>query len=329
MTGNSAPVLSIVVPTYNEAQNVEPFYARMKQVLDQLGEPYEIIYVNDGSADNTLEKLLELRKQDPNVKVIDFSRNFGKEIALTAGIDFSSGQVVIPIDADLQDPPELIPELVAKWREGYDVVYATRLERDGESWFKRYTAHLFYRLAGRIMPVKMPEDTGDFRLMSRSVVEALKELRERNRFMKGLFAWVGFPSATVYYRRERRHAGKTKWNYWKLWNFALEGITSFSYIPLQLATYFGFIVAIFAFSYALFIVIRTILFGREVPGYASLITIILFLGGIQLIGIGVLGEYIGRIYNEVKRRPLYIVRKKWGLGEEGQSLDSRQVPQDY
>lgn len=329
MTGNSAPVLSIVVPTYNEAQNVEPFYARMKQVLDQLGEPYEIICVNDGSADNTLEKLLELRKQDPNVKVIDFSRNFGKEIALTAGIDFSSGQVVIPIDADLQHPPELIPELVAKWREGYDVVYAKRLERYNENWFKRWAARLFYRLAERIMSIKMPKDAGDFRLMSRPVVEALKELRERNRFMKGLFVWVGFPSTAVYYRCEKRYAGKTKWNYWKLWNFALEGITSFSFVPLQFATYFGFTVAFFAFAYALFIAIRTLVFGREVPGYASLITVILFLGGVQLIGIGVLGEYIGRIYNEVKRRPLYVVRKKWGLGEEGQSFDGRQVPQDY
>ncbi len=306
---------------YNEAENVGPFYERLKRVLDQLGEPYEIICVNDGSTDNTLEKLLELRQQDPNVKIIDFSRNFGKEIALTAGIDFSSGKAVIPIDADLQHPPELIPELMAKWREGYDVVYAARLERDGESWFKRCAARLFYRLAERIMPIKMPKDAGDFRLMSRPVVEVLKELRERNRFMKGLFAWVGFPSTAVYYRGEKRHAGKTKWNYWKLWNFALEGITSFSYVPLQCATYFGFIVAMLAFAYAFFTIIQTILFGRQVPGYASLMTVILFLGGVQLVCVGILGEYVGRIYTEVKRRPLYVIRSLWGVSNENKPKD--------
>lgn len=307
------PVISIVVPMYNEETNVESFYKRLKNVLDQLGEAYEIICVNDGSTDGTLGKLLELREEDPNLKIIDFSRNFGKEIALTAGINYSSGEAVIPIDADLQDPPEVIPELVSKWREGYDVVYATRIEREGETWLKRFTADLFYRVAERLCYVKIPRNTGDFRLMSRQVVDALKLLEERNRFMKGIFAWVGFPSTQVYYRREPRAAGKTKWNYWKLWNFALEGITSFSYIPLQLATYLGFMVAFFALGYACFIVIRTLIFGREVPGYASLMTSILFLGGVQLICIGILGEYIGRIYTEVKRRPLYIIRKTWGL----------------
>jgi len=297
------PVLSIVVPMYNESENVWPFYERLKKVLDQIGESYEIICVNDGSTDDTIEKLLKLRELDPNVKIIDFSRNFGKEIALTAGIDFSSGEAVIPIDADLQDPPEIIPELVSKWREGYDVVYATRLSREGESYIKRLTATLFYRIAQKVMHINIPKDTGDFRLVSRAVVETLKEMRERNRFMKGLFAWVGFPHSVVYYRREKRHGGKTKWNYWRLWNFALEGITSFSYIPLQIATYFGFVVALLSFVYALFIVIRTLLFGIKVPGYASTITIILFLGGVQLICIGILGEYIGRIYTEVKRRP--------------------------
>ncbi|MBW2069351.1 MAG: glycosyltransferase family 2 protein [Deltaproteobacteria bacterium] len=307
------PVLSIVVPMYNESENVWPFYERLKKVLDQIGESYEIICVNDGSTDDTIEKLLKLRELDPNVKIIDFSRNFGKEIALTAGIDFSSGEAVIPIDADLQDPPEIIPELVSKWREGYDVVYATRLSREGESYIKRLTATLFYRIAQKVMHINIPKDTGDFRLVSRAVVETLKEMRERNRFMKGLFAWVGFPHSVVYYRREKRHGGKTKWNYWRLWNFALEGITSFSYIPLQIATYFGFVVALLSFVYALFIVIRTLLFGIKVPGYASTITIILFLGGVQLICIGILGEYIGRIYTEVKRRPLYVIRRKYGL----------------
>lgn len=306
-------VLSIVVPMYNESENVGPFYERLKKVLDQIGESYEIICVNDGSTDDTMEKLLKIREMDSNVKIIDFSRNFGKEIALTAGIDFSSGEAIIPIDVDLQDPPEIIPELISKWREGYDVVYATRLSREGESWIKRVTAALFYRMAKKIMHINIPKDTGDFRLMSKIVVETLKDMRERNRFMKGLFAWVGFPSSVVYYNREIRYAGKTKWNYWKLWQFAIDGITSFSYIPLQIATYFGFIVAFLSFIYALFIVLRTLFLGIELPGYASTITIILFLGGIQLICIGILGEYIGRIYNEVKQRPLYIVRRKYGL----------------
>jgi len=307
------PVLSIVVPMYNESENVWLFYERLKKVLDQIGESYEIICVNDGSTDDTIEKLLKLREMDSNVKIIDFSRNFGKEIALTAGIDFSSGEAVIPIDADLQDPPEIIPELINKWREGYDVVYAIRTNREGESWFKRFATGIFYKLAESIMFVKIPRDVRDFRLMSRPVVEVLKNLRERNRFMKGLFAWVGFSSAAVYYSYEKRHGGKTKWNYWKLWNFALEGITSFSYIPLQIATYFGFAIAFFSFVYASYIVIKTLIVGRELPGYASIIVSILFLGGIQLICLGILGEYIGRIYTEVKKRPLYVVRRKYGL----------------
>ena len=298
---------------YNEAENIGPFYERLKKVLDEIGEPYEIICVNDGSADATLEKLLKLRETDPNVKVIDLSRNFGKEIALTAGIDFSSGMSVIPIDVDLQDPPELIPHLVAKWKEGYEVVYGTRKSRQGESRFKKLTAHIFYRLAEKIMDIKIPRDTGDFRLMDRSVVEALKNLRERNRFMKGLFAWVGFKQAAVYYEREPRYKGKTKWNYFKLLNLAIEGITSFSYVPLRLATYVGLVVALLAFLYAAYIVMVTLIYGNPVPGWPSLVTIVLFLGGVQLICIGILGEYIGRIYNEVKQRPVYIVRQKWGL----------------
>ncbi|MCL6559811.1 MAG: glycosyltransferase family 2 protein [Firmicutes bacterium] len=307
------PLISVVVPVYNESPNVEAFYLRVSKVMKDMGEPYEILFVNDGSKDDTLFNLLALADKDSNVKIIDLSRNFGKEIALTAGLDFASGDAVIPIDADLQDPPELIPELVAKWREGYDVVYATRTEREGESWFKRWTAHLFYRVIQKVTPLPIPKDTGDFRLLSRQVVQALKQLRERNRFMKGLFSWVGFRQTSVLYRRNRRNAGRTKWNYWKLWNFALEGITSFSYIPLQFATYFGLTVALFAFLYALFIVFRTLLLGRDVPGYPSLITIILFLGGVQLFAIGVVGEYIGRIYNEVKRRPLYLVKAKYGF----------------
>jgi glycosyltransferase involved in cell wall biosynthesis len=298
---------------HNEADNVKPFYRRLKKVLDCLNMSYEIICVNDGSLDRTLAQLLEIRKEDPAVKIIDFSRNFGKEMALTAGLDFAQGDAIIPIDADLQDPPELIPKLIAKWREGYDVVLATREVREGESWLKKLTAHIFYRLAKRVMHVEVPSDTGDFRLMSRQVVEVLRGMRERNRFMKGIFAWAGFRSATVYYRREPRNAGKTKWNYWKLWNFAIEGITSFSYIPLQISMYLGFFVALCAFLFGLFIIAKTVIWGRDVPGYASLMTVILFLGGVQLICIGVLGEYIGRIYHEVKQRPLYVIRDKWGL----------------
>jgi glycosyltransferase involved in cell wall biosynthesis len=312
-------VISIVVPVYNEAPNVAAFYDRVTNVMVRLGEPYEIIFVNDGSKDDTLDRLLVLAEKDPKVKIVDLSRNFGKEIALTAGIDYASGEAVIPIDADLQDPPELIPELVAKWREGYDVVYATRLKRDGESWLKRWTASLFYRIIRRITAIDIPKDTGDFRLLSRPAVDALKRLRERNRFMKGLFTWIGFRQTAVFYHRQARNAGKTKWSYWRLWNFALEGITSFSYIPLQFATYFGLSVAAFAFLYALFIVVRTVLFGRDVPGYPSLITVILFLGGVQLFTIGILGEYIGRIYNEVKRRPLYITRGEYGFAHKTNS----------
>lgn len=315
------PLVSIVVPMYNESPNVEPFYERVSKVMQALGESYEIVCVNDGSKDDTINRLITLAEKDPRVKVIDLSRNFGKEIALTAGLDFASGDAVIPIDADLQDPPELIPELIARWREGYDVVYATRLERKGESWLKRLTSRLFYRVIKRMTLISIPEDTGDFRLMSRPVVEALGELRERNRFMKGLFSWVGFRQTSLPYNRNPRNAGKTKWNYWKLWNFALEGITSFSYIPLQFATYFGLTVAFLSFLYALFIIIRTLIFGRDVAGYPSLITVILFLGGVQLFAIGIVGEYIGRIYNEVKQRPLYLVKAKYGLSLNHKVVD--------
>ncbi|MEW6182315.1 MAG: glycosyltransferase family 2 protein [Bacillota bacterium] len=310
-------LISIVVPMYNESPNIELFFSRLVVIMGKLNLSYEIVCVNDGSKDDTLDRLLHYAEKDTRIKIIDLSRNFGKEIALTAGLDFASGEVVIPIDADLQDPPELIPELIAKWREGYDVVYATRTEREGESWFKRWTSHLFYRVIKRMTSVSIPQDTGDFRLMSRPVAQALKELRERNRFMKGLFSWVGFRQTSVPYKRNPRNAGKTKWNYWKLWNFALEGITSFSYIPLQFATYFGLTVAFFSFVYALFIIIRTLFYGRDVAGYPSLITVVLFLGGVQLFAIGVVGEYIGRIYNEVKQRPLYLIRNSYGFSEKG------------
>ena len=313
---SSSVLLSIIVPMYNEETNVEEFYRRIKTSLDEIDPSWEVICINDGSSDSTLLRLVTLHKTDARIKVINFSRNFGKEIALTAGLDKAAGQVVVPIDADLQDPPELIKELLDKWREGYDIVNATRRIRHGESWFKRFTAEKFYRWINRISDVEIPENTGDFRLLSRPVVEAIKLLPERSRFMKGLFAWVGFRQATVYYDRHPRYAGKTKWNYWRLWNFAIEGITSFSTIPLKIWSYFGFVLAFFSFLYALFLVIRTLMFGKDWPGYASTMVVILFIGGIQLISLGVIGEYLGRVFTEVKKRPLYLVENSYGFGED-------------
>lgn len=321
------PELSLVVPMHNEAGSIAEFYARITKVLSTLGMTYEIVCVNDGSRDDTLERLQELNAIDSRVKVIDLSRNFGKEAAMTAGLDLAAGDAVIPIDADLQDPPEVIVELVARWKEGYDVAYATRLTRDGDGPLKRLTALLFYRVIQKLSPVAIPADTGDFRLMSRPVVEALKQLRENHRFMKGLFSWVGFRQTSVPYHREPRFAGSTKFNYWKLWNFAIEGITSFSFIPLQVATYVGFVVAVGAFVYGLARIVDTLMHGNPVPGYPSLMVTILFLGGVQLMTLGVIGEYVGRIYNESKRRPLYLVRKQIGFaGREAGSEPARPVP---
>jgi glycosyltransferase involved in cell wall biosynthesis len=268
--------------------------------------------------------LLALHQKDSRVVVIDLSRNFGKEAALTAGLDHTLGDCAIPLDADLQDPPEMIPELLAKWREGFDVVNAVRITRDGESWLKRASAHIFYRVINRMSNVEIPPDTGDFRLISRPALDALKMLPERRRFMKGLFAWVGFRTANVYYHREPRYAGKTKWNYWRLWNFALEGITSFSQVPLQLASYLGFLVSLCAFLYAITLIISTLVYGNPVKGYPSMMVTLLFLGGVQLMALGVIGEYLGRIYEESKQRPVYLVRKIWandGHSDESNALN--------
>jgi len=311
--------ISIVVPMFNESENIEMLYDRLTAVLKNLNRSYEVICVNDGSRDSTLQYIIELNQRDARFKIIDLSRNFGKEIALSAGLDYSSGEVVVPIDADLQDPPELISQMIEKWTEGYDVVYAVRSQRDGESWLKKWTAAIFYKIIGRINPIDIPGNTGDFRLMSRQAVEAIKELRETHRFMKGLFSWIGFRQTAITYYRDARYAGKTKWNYGKLWNLALEGITSFSYLPLQWSMYFGFFVALNAFIYGAYMIIRTILYGNPVPGYPSLIVIVLFLGGVQLFSIGIIGEYIGRIYTESKRRPLYFVRESLGFNEENRS----------
>ncbi|MDD3761449.1 MAG: glycosyltransferase family 2 protein [Acidithiobacillus sp.] len=305
-------MISIIIPCHNESENLSALYTRISTVMEQIGEPWEMVCINDGSKDDTLERLLALRREDPRVVVIDLSRNFGKEAALTAGLDHARGDCALPLDADLQDPPEIIPELVAKWKEGYDVVNAVRLSRDGESWIKRASAHAFYRVINRLSDVDIPADTGDFRLLSRPVLDALKAIPERRRFMKGLFAWVGFRTTNVYYHREPRHAGKTNWNYWRLWNHAVEGITSFSQVPLQLAAYLGFLVSLLAFLYALYLLISTLVYGNPVKGYPSMMVTLLFLGGVQLMALGVIGEYLGRIYEESKRRPVYLVRRVWG-----------------
>lgn len=302
-------LLTVVVPAYNEQEVLPEFHRRATAALAALGMRTEIIYVNDGSTDDTLRVMMNLRTQYPGTAVVDLSRNFGKEIALTAGLDHAGGDAVVVIDADLQDPPEVIPQLVAQWREGYDVVYAKRSAREGETLFKRATAHLFYRIIQRISRVRIPQDTGDFRLLSRRAVDSLKTLREQHRFMKGLFAWIGFPQIAVLYRRDPRFAGETKWNYWRLWNFALEGITSFTIAPLKIATYAGILVALAAFAFALVIIYRTIMFGDPARGYPSLMVVVLFLGGIQLITLGIIGEYLGRTFNETKRRPLYLLNR--------------------
>jgi glycosyltransferase involved in cell wall biosynthesis len=305
------PVISVVVPAYNEQEVLPQFQARIIPVMEQIGLPFEIVYVNDGSRDRTLEIMLALKHSDPRVAVVNLSRNFGKEIALTAGLDHAAGsEAVVVIDADLQDPPEVIPDLVAAWQRGFDVAYATRRAREGETWLKKATAAAFYRVMKRIGgKVDLPANTGDFRLMSRRSLDALLAMREQHRFMKGLFAWVGFPSTPVLYDRAPRAAGETKWNYWRLWNLSLEGITAFTVGPLKIATYLGLLTAIGAAIYGVQLIIRTILFGNPVAGYPSLMAVVLFLGGVQLMTLGIIGEYLGRIFNETKRRPLYIVER--------------------
>lgn len=301
-------LISIVVPAYNEEAVLESFHARMSSVLDQLVDyRCEIIFVNDGSRDGTQAVMDRLANADARVGTITLSRNFGKEAAMTAGLDMAQGDAVAIFDADLQDPPELLLQFVAQWKAGYDVVYAKRRQRDGETWLKKATAHAFYRLIKKLSKVSIPPDTGDCRLMSRRVVQDLKRLREQHRFMKGLFAWVGYPSVAVTYRRDARAAGQTKFNYWALWNFALEGITSFTIAPLKLATYLGTFFAVAAFGFGVWIILRTLIWGDPVHGYPSLIVTVLFFGGIQLFFIGILGEYLGRIFDETKGRPLYLV----------------------
>jgi len=302
-------LLSIIVPTYNEEEVLPDFHSRLSRVLDKLDCDTKIIYVNDGSTDRTIGVINNLRRGDTRIAIVDLSRNFGKEIAMTAGFDYADGDAVVVIDADLQDPPELIPEFVKHYREGFDVVYAQRVSRSGERALKKATAFLFYRLIQGATHIKIPVDTGDFRLLSRRAMDAIKKLREQHRFMKGLYAWIGFPQKAVPYRRDPRQAGRSKWNYWRLWNFALEGFTSFTIAPLKVATYLGITTAFAAFVYAVWVIYKTLAHGDPVAGYPSLMVVILFLGGIQLMTIGVLGEYLGRMFDETKQRPLYFVKE--------------------
>lgn len=307
---NNRPLVSIVAPFYNEEGSVFRFHEAITRELATLSEfDFELICVNDGSNDNTLVELLECVNQDSRYVVLELSRNFGKEAAMSAGIDEAKGDCVIPIDADLQDPPKLINLMLMEWKNGAEVVLAKRIDRSTDSYAKRTSALMFYRLHNALSNLKIPENVGDFRLMDRVVVDALKRLPERQRFMKGLFAWLGFKTVTVEYAREPRTSGHTKFSGWKLWNFAIEGITSFSLVPLRIWTYIGALGSLFALCYAIFIIVRTWIFGVDVPGYASLLVVVLFFGSLQLMSLGVIGEYIGRIYFESKQRPLYLIRK--------------------
>ncbi|SDG46192.1 glycosyltransferase family 2 protein [Dyella sp. 333MFSha] len=304
--------LAIVVPAYNEAQVIDDFHARIAAVLDGLDADARVIYVDDGSRDETWSLIERIAQADARVVALRLSRNFGKEAAMTAGLDAADADAVVVIDADLQDPPELIPTLIARWREGFDVVYATRGERDGETRFKKFTSAAFYRVMERVADTPLPRDTGDFRLLSRRAVEALHGLRERQRFMKGLFAWIGYRQTSVVYHRDARHAGTTKWNYWRLGNLAVEGITSFSTAPLRIATWLGVSAAGLAFLYGVWVLLKVCIWGDPVRGYPTLLVVILFLGGAQLLALGVIGEYIGRTYAESKRRPIYYVESRRG-----------------
>ena len=317
----SSLFVSIVTPFYNEGEGVELFYEAITRIFNDLSEVrFEVVCVDDGSKDDTLPRLQGLATKDARFKVLELTRNFGKEAALTAGIDAASGDAVIPMDADLQDPPELIGKMISEWKAGSDVVIARRADRSVDSFLKRKSAEWFYRLHNQMSAISIPENVGDFRLMNRATVDALRQLPEQQRFMKGLFAWVGFRTKVIEYTREERAAGESKFSGWKLWNLALEGITSFSTAPLRVWTYIGIAIATMSLIYTAFIVLRTIISGVNVPGYASLLVAVLFLGSLQLISIGVLGEYIGRIYVESKRRPMYLVREVYESSKTGLSM---------
>lgn len=314
---DAAPVtLSIIVPIYNEEEVIPELYRRITQVMDDIGESWEMVCINDGSRDRSVQMLLDLHRTDPRVKLVDFSRNFGHQLAITAGLDYAEGQAVVIIDADLQDPPEVIGEMLARWREGYEVVYAVRAERKGESFFKLWTANAFYRLLRSITDVDIPLDAGDFRLMDRKVVLTMRSLRENHRFMRGLSSWVGYKQIGVEYQRAERFAGETKYPLRKMLRLTTDAITSFSYVPLRMATWFGFSLAGISLVGILVTIGLRLSGNNAFYGQASTLVAVLFLGGIQLIFLGILGEYLGRIYDEVKGRPLYIVARAHGFGQD-------------
>jgi glycosyltransferase involved in cell wall biosynthesis len=308
------PLLSLVVPVFNEEESIDLFLDTVPPLMERDGFRFEIVFVNDGSRDNTLSRLLDRAALDRRLRIVNLSRNFGKEAALTAGIDHARGDVIVPMDIDLQDPPELIEPFMARWREGYDIVYGVRTLRAWDTAAKRLSANWFYRVFNSMSPVRIPENVGDFRLVDRRAVEVLRQLPERNRFMKGLFAWVGFNAVGVPYERPQRAAGSSKFNLWRLWNFALDGVVSFSTAPLRAWFYVGVVIAAIAVLYALFIVTRVLLFGIDTPGYASLLIAVLLMGAIQLLSLGIIGEYLGRLFLEVKGRPIYVVE---GIYENG------------
>ncbi len=308
-----APVISVVLPVFNEARILPTLYTRLSGVLQALGEPYEILFVNDGSRDGSLDALKNLNATDPAIKVVSLSRNFGHQTAITCGLDHASGDAVILMDADLQDPPEVIPQLIEKWRDGYDVVYAVREKRQGEGLFKRGSAALFYRLLRRLTQVEIPLDTGDFRLLSRRAATALQSTRERSRFVRGLVSWIGYRQTGVTFTREERSVGETKYPLRKMLKFALDGITAFSFVPLQAAMYLGLGISFLSFLYIAYAIYLKLLTEQTVPGWTSLMVAVLFLGGVQLIALGIIGEYIGRVYEEVKQRPLYLVDERIGF----------------
>lgn len=304
----SKKILSIVAPAYNEEASLDSFYSRLVDAVKDLDLELEIIYVNDGSQDGTFEVMSKQHESDNRITIIDLSRNFGKEIALTAGLDHVSGDAIVVIDTDLQDPPELIPELVERWNEGFDVVNAKRIKRKGETAFKKITSFLYYRFLYQLSDIKIPKDTGDFRLLSRNAIDDLQKLREKHRYMKGLFAWVGYSQTEITYERDERYAGDTKWKFFGLLDLAFEGLTSFSVLPLRLASMLGVLSAFAALVFAVIIIIKKMMFGDPVAGYPSLVVLITFIGGIQLLALGIIGEYLGRVFNETKNRPLYIIK---------------------
>jgi dolichol-phosphate mannosyltransferase len=312
---SARPIYSVVAPVYNEQALLPEFYQRVAAAMDQLGEPWELVLVNDGSRDQSPQIMRELNERDERVKVLNFSRNFGHQLAITAGIDYARGKAVVVIDSDLQDPPEVILKLIEQWKAGFQVVFAVRTEREGETAFKKATASAFYRIIRGITNVDIPVDTGDFRLMDRKVVDALKQMREQKRFMRGLSVWVGFRQTGVGYKRDARKAGETKYPLRKMLKFAMDGITAFSYLPLQMATYVGFAIAALGVLGILAVIALRLTTGHELAGQATTLVAVLFMGGVQLVFLGILGEYLGRIYDEVKRRPLYIVAEELGFDE--------------